>query len=694
MDSNNNIDKKTTESSNKYYRDKVAELTEKINYYNRQYYLADISEISDYEFDMLLKELTEIEKKFPELRLPTSPTQRVGGDITKEFQTVIHRYPMLSLSNTYNEEELTAFDERVRKVITDQPFEYVCEQKFDGVAMSIIYENGVLTRAVTRGDGVQGDDVTANIKTIRTLPLQIQGDDVPAYLEVRGEVFLPKKEFERLNKLIAEENILREQEGKKAVSLLANPRNAASGTVKMQDSAVVASRRLDCYLYYVLGENLNFKTHSDSLLFLQKHQFNVSPTYEICQDIQAVMQYIKKWENKRFELPVDTDGIVIKVNNLAQQQELGYTAKSPRWAISFKYKAEVAKTKLLNIAYQVGRTGAITPVANLAPVELAGTVVKRASLHNANEITRLDLHQNDIVLIEKGGEIIPKITGVDVAARQPGAQPILYITHCPACQTPLIRKEGEANHYCPNTENCPPQLAGKVEHFVHRKAMNIDSLGSETIDQLFEYGYIKDVADLYQLKKEDLIKMERFGEKSATNLIEGLEASKSIPFDRVLFALGIRYVGHTVAQKLVAYFRNIDAIANASLEELTKVPEIGEKIAQSLQEYFSQPQNKERIEKLKNAGLQFKVEESAQTEQISNLLEGKTIVVSGVFYQYTREEIENFVPANGGKLVSAVSSKTDFVVAGDKMGPSKLEKAVKLGVKIISETEFLALIGK
>ncbi|MCS7005717.1 MAG: NAD-dependent DNA ligase LigA [Cytophagales bacterium] len=670
---------------------RIVELSSKLNYYNERYYREGVSEISDYDFDMLMKELQELEKQFPHLQLPDSPTLRVGGVINKEFATVAHRYPMLSLSNTYSLEELNDFDRRIREIVGE--VEYVCELKFDGVAMSFLYESGILKQAVTRGDGTQGDDVTTNIRTIRSLPLRMKTSNPPEYIEVRGEVFMPRKEFERINFQIVEENEKRQREGKKALPLLANPRNATAGTIKLLDSAVVAQRRLDCYLYGLLGENLPVKTHSEALELLKIWGFQVSPTYRLCKTIQQVKEYIREWEEKRRTLPVDTDGVVIKVNNLLQQEELGYTAKSPRWATAFKYKAESAKTRLLSISYQVGRTGAITPVANLEPVVLAGTTVKRASLHNANEIARLDLHENDVVYVEKGGEIIPKITGVDLSARVPDALPIQYITHCPECNTLLVRHPDEAQHYCPNSESCPPQLAGRVEHFIQRKAMNVETLGSETIDQLFQAHLIKDVSDLYTLKKEDLLQLERFGEKSADNLLEAIAKTREVPFERVLFALGIRYVGHTTAQKLAQHFGNMDRIMTASVEELMQVPEVGERIAQSIYEYCRNPQNIQLIEKLKKAGLQFETKQETSKVE-GNVLAGKNIVVSGVFKKYKREEIESFVPAYGGKLSSSVSSKTDLIVAGENMGPSKLEKAQRLGIPILSEDEFLRMIGK
>jgi len=672
-------------------QNRIRQLTDQLNYYNQRYYQDGVSEISDYDFDQLLEELQDLENTFPQFRLPDSPTQRVGGGINKEFATVTHRYPMLSLANTYSEEELNDFDRRIRETVGEVA--YVCELKFDGVAISLTYENGILVQAVTRGDGIQGDDVTANVRTIRTIPLKLNMAYPLERIEVRGEIFMSRKEFERINAEIAQENIKRESENKKTLPLLANPRNATAGTLKQLDSRLVAKRRLDCYVYALLGENLPVNTHYDALKLLETWGLHVSATYRLCYALADVKTFIAEWEEKRHELPLDTDGVVIKVNRYAQQDELGFTAKSPRWATAFKYKAEVAKTRLLSISYQVGRTGAITPVANLEPVLLAGTVVKRASLHNANEITRLDLHEQDTVYVEKGGEIIPKITGVDQSMRLPDATLIRYITHCPECQTALVRKEGEAQHYCPNADGCPPQIAGKVEHFIQRKAMNVESLGIETIDQLFSYGYIKNIADLYTLQKDDLLKMERFGEKSADNLLEGIAKTREVPFDRVLFALGIRHVGATTAQKLATHLGSIDKIASAAFDELLQVPEVGEKIAQSIIDYFQNPDNIKIIERLKKAGLQFEMQTHHNlASQTNSLLQGKTIVVSGVFKRYKREEIEAMIPLHGGKLTSSVSSKTHLIIAGENMGPAKLEKAQKFNIPIMSEDEFLKMI--
>lgn len=677
----------TTEQAQK----RIAELSEKIHYYNHRYYHDSVSEISDYEFDKLLEELEALEKQYPEFALPDSPTQRVGGTITKEFVQVRHKYPMLSLGNTYSEGELIDFDQRVRKLLGSQSFEYVCELKWDGVALSMTYRDGLLVQGVTRGDGEQGDDITANIKTIRTLPLRVQADKLPKEFEVRGEGFMSREVFDSLNEEIAEENEKREKEGKKLLNYLANPRNAASGTLKMQDSAVVAKRRINAYIYDLLCEENPFATHTESLDYLKKIGFQVSPHYRKCSNLAEVFAFIKEWETKREHLPVDTDGVVIKINSYAQREELGFTAKSPRWAIAYKYKAESAATELLSISYQVGRTGAVTPVANLRPVKLAGTTVKRASLHNANEIARLDLHEGDAVFIEKGGEIIPKITGVDIVKRKIGVPQIHFIKNCPECNTPLVRNPGEAAFYCPNEKGCPPQLKGKIEHFIGRKAMNIDSIGGKTVDLFFEKGMIRTPADLYQLRQEDILALEGFKELSSQNIITGIEASKNQPFSRVLFALGIRFVGETVAEKLADYFRNIDALAAADKDTLINVPEIGEKIADSIIAWFSDAENRAYVERLRAAGVQLAT--SGSREMLSDKLAGKTFVISGMFKKYEREALKELITRHGGKNVGSVSSKTDFLLAGDGMGPAKLEKAEKLGVKIISEEDFEQLIA-
>lgn len=658
----------------------IAALTEKINYHNELYYQQNRTEISDQEFDKLLESLIKLEEQFPQLKSPHSPTQRVGGTITKSFPTVYHKYPMLSLGNTYSPEELEDFDSRVAKGLDGDPYEYMCELKFDGVSMSLTYENGVLVRGVTRGDGVRGDDVTTNVKTIRSIPLTINAKNLPESFEVRGEVFLPRAVFEKLNK--EREDIGEEK--------YANARNTASGTVKMQDSGEVARRKLECYVYNLLGDN-DVETHEESIKKLEQWKFNVSPTYKKCKNIKEVLKYIEYWEKKRLELPLETDGVVIKVNSLEQQQTLGFTAKSPRWAIAFKYKAESMSTRLNGVTYQVGRTGAITPVAELEPIFLAGTTVKRASLHNANEIERLDLRIGDYVFVEKGGEIIPKVTAVDQAKRTNKAKPIKYITECPECGTELIRTEGEAAHYCPNVNGCPPQIKGRVEHFIQRKAMDIDSMGEQTIHQLFELGLLKTPADLYDLTKADLFKLDKVKEKSAQNMLDGIAQSKAAPFESVLFAIGIRYVGKTVAEKLARHFKNIDAIMTATFDQLLEAPEIGEKIAQSVIEFFRMPANKKEIERLKKAGLNFEVVEQEVVMDSENL-GGKTFVISGTFEKYERDDLKDVIIRNGGKVLSSISGKLDYLLAGDNMGPAKKEKAEKLGVKIISEPEFEKLL--
>lgn len=660
----------------------VEELKEKINFYNEQYYQHHTSVISDFEFDKLLEKLVFLEESHPELKTPDSPTQRVGGTITKNFETVYHRFPMLSLSNTYSEQELLDFDNRVRKGLQED-FEYFCELKFDGVALSLTYQDGIFIQGVTRGDGVRGDNITANVRTIRTIPLKIKGLNLPETFEVRGEAFMPRKSFNRINKE-------REELGE---PLMANPRNAASGTLKMQDSSVVASRQLDCYVYSFLADEEIVETHGEAIGLLEKAGFNVSPTYQKCANIQEVMDYIKKWEFKRLELPLDTDGIVIKVNSYEQQKALGFTAKSPRWAIAYKYKSENAATRLNGIEYNVGRTGAVTPVAQLEPVQLAGTVVKRASIHNANIIAELDLRLGDIVYVEKGGEIIPKITGVDISKRKPESQEVVFPSHCPVCQTELVRQEGEAAHYCPNETGCPPQIKARFEHFVQRKAMNIESLGERTILLLLEKNLIHTVADLYRLTYEEIYSLDGFKDLSTRNLLAGIENSKKAPFESVLFGLGIRFVGRTVAEKLARHFKNIEAIAAASYEELIAVPEIGERIAQSVISYFQEPLHQQLINELKAAGLQFQILE-VEEKQVSNVLEGKSFVVSGVFDNFGRDEIKEVIAAHGGKVVSSISAKLDYLLAGDKMGPAKREKAESLGIRILSEKEFTEMIGE
>ncbi len=670
----------------------IQELSQKVSYYNEQYYQAHSSEISDYEFDMLLNKLIDLEKQFPQFALPDSPTLRVGGGITKDFVTLTHKRPMLSLSNTYNETELKEFDERIKKLLGDVPYEYICELKFDGVAMSLIYENSLLTNAVTRGDGEQGDDVTTNIKTIRTIPLSIHHQALPQSFEVRGEVVMPHDSFDKINDEIAKENEQREKEGRKLLTFLANPRNATSGTVKMQDSSVVAKRNLMFYGYDFLVDNQVFASHEQSLLALKEAKFNISADYEKCKNIAEVIDFINRWETKRYDLPMDTDGIVVKINDYAQREILGFTSKSPRWAIAYKYKAENAATILASVTFQVGRTGAVTPVANLKPVKLAGTTVKRATLHNANEITRLDLHEGDTVFVQKAGEIIPQVMSVDLSKRPQGVFPIKFVENCPECHTKLIRKEGEVAFICPNEKGCPPQIKGKLEHFISRKAMNIDSLGEKTVETFFATGLVRSVADLYKIKKEDILKFDGFKETSANNILAGIEASKQKPFKNVLFGLGIRFIGETVAEKLTDFFKTIENLQKASLEELTTAPEIGEKIAQSLIEYFKDTDNLALIEDLKNAGLQF----TAQNEdkpQLSNKLEGKTFVISGVFAHYERDALKDVIESHGGKVLSGVSGKLNYLLAGENAGGSKLEKAEKLGVQVISESHFLEMIG-
>ncbi len=660
---------------------RIQDLTDLVNHHNYQYYQKSQTEISDLEFDKLLEELNRLEKEFPALKLPDSPTQRVGGTISKEFKSIVHRYPMLSLGNTYSREELQDFDGRVAKGLDGDAYEYFCELKFDGVSISLAYENGVLVRGVTRGDGVRGDDVSHNVRTIRTIPLKAKGKNIPSEFEVRGEVFLPKKEFERLNKE-------REDIGEETY---ANARNTASGTLKMQDSSIVAQRRLDCFTYYLLGEDLGLDTHDACVGKLEAWGFQVSPTYKKCKTIEDVFKYIDHWESRRQGLPLETDGVVIKVNSLEQQQLLGFTAKSPRWAIAYKYKSESVSTRLNDITYQVGRTGAVTPVAELEPVLLAGTTVKRASLHNANEIARLDLRIGDFVFVEKGGEIIPKVTAVDLPKRRASSKSLKYITKCPECGTGLIRQEGEAAHYCPNEKGCPPQIKGRIEHFIQRKAMDIDSMGEMTIKQLFDLGLLKSPADLYDLRQTDIMQLEGFKELSTKNLLKGIESSKATPFESVLFAIGIRYVGKTVAEKLTRHFKTIDNLQKASLEELLGAPEVGDIIAQSVVSYFGDAQNRKEVERLKRAGLQF---ESTYQEapKISNALDGKHFVVSGTFAHYERDEIKDVITAHGGKVLSGVTGKTDYLVAGENMGPAKREKAEKLGIKIISEEEFQKML--
>ncbi|HXD94894.1 MAG TPA: NAD-dependent DNA ligase LigA [Bacteroidia bacterium] len=666
---------------------RIEHLSKEIEQHNYNYYVLDKPTISDYNFDMLLEELIKLEKEHPEFISPNSPSQRVGGQITKEFKAVKHKYAMLSLANSYSKDDLKDFDERVKKGLgitsTDlfsSGVEYVCELKFDGLSISLTYERGKLTRAVTRGDGVQGDDVTTNVKTIRSIPLTLKGDYID-FFEIRGEIFLPLNVFNEINKE-------REEIGD---APLANPRNAASGTMKMQDSAVVAKRKLDCFLYYMMGDNLPAKTHYDRLEKAKTWGFKISPYTKLCTSIDEVFNFIDEWDKKRNDLPFDIDGIVIKVNNYIQQQQLGFTAKSPRWAIAYKFKAEQVSTILESISYQVGRTGAITPVANLKPVLLAGTTVKRASLHNADIIEKLDVRIGDHVFVEKGGEIIPKIVGVDLSKRNPNVEIVKYITHCPECGSLLERREEEANHYCVNENGCAPQIKGKIEHFVSRKAMNIDSLGGETIEQLYNEKLIHNIADIYELKKEQLLPLERMAEKSVNNLLEGIEASKQIPFERVLYGIGIRHVGETTAKKVARKVKNIDALVNATEEDLVNIDEVGGVIAKSIAAYFSNAENKIVVERLKKHGLQFELSEE-QLQSTTDKLGGKTFVISGVFQKHSRDELKDLIEKNGGKNTGSISGKTNYLLAGDNMGPEKLKKAEKLGVAIITEEEFLKMI--
>lgn len=663
-------------------KERIESLVKELNEHNYKYYVLAQPVISDFEFDKKLEELAKLEKEYPEYLDPESPTIKVGGYITKEFETVKHKWPMLSLGNTYNEQDLKDFDERVRKSIGND-FEYVCELKFDGLSINITYENGKMVRAVTRGDGTQGDDVTNNVRTIRSIPKVIKAGAFPESFDIRGEIFMHRAAFERLNNERIENNEI----------AFANPRNFASGTLKMQDSAVVAKRPLDCFLYFLYSDKNSFNTHWESLEAVKKWGFHVCEHTKLCKNIDSVLEFIKYWDEHRFGLSYEIDGIVIKVNNFSQQQELGFTAKSPRWAISYKYKAQEVETILEKVSYQVGRTGAVTPVANLKPVLLAGTIVKRATLHNANEIKRLDLHLGDTVLVEKGGEIIPKIIAVNTGKRNPDAIKVIYPDSCPECGTILIRKEGEAVHYCPNDEACPPQIIGKMQHFIGRKAMNIDGLGDETIEAFYKRGFVKHIADLYTLpKKIDLLKqMDRFGEKSINNMLDGIEKSKEMPFEKVLFGLGIRYVGETVAKKLAAHFKNIDQLMNASFEDLIAVDEIGERIAESLIDYFGDPKHREQIEELRSYGLQF--ESSHQSIVLeSNIFEDKTFIISGVFGNYSRDELKDMIEANGGKILSSISPKLNFLVAGDNMGPAKLEKALKLQIPIISDEDLIKML--
>lgn len=679
---------------------RIAELSDIIDNHNYRYYILAQPTISDYDFDMLMNELLSLEQQFPDLITESSPSQRVGGGITKEFATVRHKYPMLSLSNSYNKEEIIDFISRIKKSI-DGPVDFVCELKFDGVSISLTYEKGILRRAVTRGDGSRGDDVTTNIKTIHSIPLKLKGD-YPDFFEMRGEIIMPHNSFEKIN-------IEREDLG---LPTFANPRNAAAGTIKLQDSKEVANRRLDNYCYYMMMDDMPYKTHYESLMAARRWGFNISEHIALCHDIDEIESFINLWDVKRKALSFDIDGIVIKVNDFAQQEELGYTAKSPRWAIAYKFKAEEAHTKLLSVDFQVGRHGTITPVANLVPVQLAGTTVKRATLHNADFIKQLDLHYDDVVSVEKGGEIIPKITGVDLQCRKDNSIPVSFVSKCPECGTPLVQTEGEAAWYCPNSLGCPPQIKGRIEHFISRKAMNIESLGEGKIEVLFDNHLVNNYADLYDLKYEQLYGLEKvieikdeynllqepvlrkvsFKQKTADNILESLQKSKKVPFARVLFALGIKYVGETTAKLIANAEGSVDNIIKASTEELKQIDEVGEKIALSVREFFDDERNIDLVNRLRVAGLQFEQEKRTSTE--NNILAGKSIVVSGTFKNFSREEIKQLIEDLGGKNVSSISSKTDFVVAGEKMGPEKKKKAEALNIPVLSEEEFIAMTGR
>ncbi len=666
---------------------RIEELSKELETHNYNYYIKDQPTISDYDFDKLLEELVSIEKLYPELLSPNSQSQRVGGAVTKSFKSVKHKHPMLSLSNSYSVEDMLDFDRKVREglglgnadLFATSP-SYICELKFDGLSIGLSYKNGELIQAVTRGDGMQGDDVTTNVRTIKSIPLKLKGN-YPTEFEIRGEIFLPRSVFNAINQE-------REEIGEPP---LANPRNAASGTMKMQDSSVVASRKLDCFLYHLLGAEIPYKSHYENLQAAKSWGFKISEQSQLLNNIHEVLQFIERWDKERFQLPFDIDGIVIKVNDHQQQLQLGFTAKSPRWAIAYKFKAEQVSTELLSIVYQVGRTGAITPVANLKPVLLGGTMVKRASLHNADIIEKLDVRVGDSVFVEKGGEIIPKIIGVDFSKRKPDAEKTVYISLCPECKTMLQRNDGEANHFCPNETTCPPQVKGRIEHFVSRKAMNIDSLGSETIEQLYNFGLIKNIADLYDLRKDDLLLLERMAEKSANNLLEGIEASKSVPFERVLYAIGIRHVGETTAKKIVKKVKSLSTLMNASRDELLEIDEVGSTIAESIFNFLTDEKNRNVLLRLKNVGLQFEQTEE-QRQGGSDKLSGLTFVISGVFNKYSRDQLKDLIELNGGKNSSSISKKTSFVLAGANMGPEKLKKAQSAGVKLLSEEEFERMI--
>jgi DNA ligase (NAD+) len=660
---------------------RIEELRTEIEDHNNSYYILNQPLISDFEYDILLNELDTLEKKFPEYIIADSPTRRVSSDITKEFEQYEHKYPMLSLGNTYSEEELREFDTRIRKT-TSESIEYVCELKFDGASISITFKNGSLFRALTRGDGTKGDDVTLNVKTIKSIPLKITGKTLPNEFVIRGEILMPRAVFNKLN----------EERVKAGITPFANPRNAAAGTLKLLDPKTVASRSLDCLVYFILGEELPHDNHYDNLKEASEWGFNVPESISLCRNLDEVFQFISYWESERKNLPYDIDGVVVKVNSLIQQEELGFTAKSPRWAIAYKYKAEEASTRLLSVVFQVGRTGNVTPVANLEPVLLSGSTVKRATLHNADQIAHLDLHLNDMVYVEKGGEIIPKIVGVDHSLRNANSKRIEFISKCPECGTDLIKNEGEANHFCPNYLHCPPQLKGRIEHFISRKAMDIDGLGEETIDLLFSNNLIRNFSDLYDLQLEQLVPLERLGEKSASNILKSIKKSIETPYHRVLFALGIRHVGETVAKTISKRFRTIDDLINANSELLTGVREIGPKIATSIIAYFSDNENLEIINRLRLAGIKFS--DDKDTMLTSNTLEGKTIVISGLFQKHSRDEYKELIEKNGGRNSMSVSGNTSFILAGENMGQSKKEKASELGVPLLSEIEFLKMIGE
>lgn len=660
---------------------KITSLRDELREHNYKYYVLDQPSISDFEFDMKLKELQKLEEEHPEFHDPTSPSLRVGGAVTKNFETVVHEHRMYSLDNSYSKEDLEDWEKRIQRILGDVQVEFTCELKYDGASISLTYEDGRLVRAVTRGDGFQGDEVTTNIKTIKSVPLQLKGD-YPQKFDIRGEIILTLEGFAKMN----------QERVEAGEDPYMNPRNTASGSLKLQDSALVAQRPLECLLYSITGNNLGIKTQFEVLEKARQWGFKVPTVAKLCKSTQEVMQFVDYWDTHRHSLPYETDGVVVKVNSIQHQEELGYTAKSPRWAMAYKFKAEQVSTVLNEITYQVGRTGAITPVANLEPVLLAGTTVKRASLHNADQIAKLDVREGDTVFVEKGGEIIPKIVGVDFSKRSADSKPTEYITHCPECGTGLIRKEGEAQHFCPNDTGCPTQITGRIQHFISRKAMDIEGMGSETVELLFKEGLIANYADLYTLTKEQVVPLERMAEKSAENLVNGVAASKNIPFERVLFALGIRYVGETVAKKLAKAYKNIDALMGATQEELIAVDEIGERIAESVIRFFAEPTNVTLVERLKSYGLQFSLSEE-QLENQTDKLKGQTFVVSGVFESISRNDLKKLIEDNGGKVASSISSKTSFVVAGDNMGPSKKTKAESLGVPIISEQEFMEKVS-